>query len=72
MASGGADDLLARCERARLDGKDFPTIWISILRNHPLVIGLPQHDVRDGEALIVIRLIGGRALLSFRSGFRLD
>lgn len=67
-----ADDLLARCEAARKDGSDFPTIWVSILRTSPLVIGLPTHDVRDGNALIVIKLADGQVLLSSTSGFSLD
>ena len=66
-----ADDLLARCEAARNEGSDFPTIWVSILRTSPLVIGLPTHDVRDGKALIVIKLAEGRELLSSITGFSL-
>lgn len=58
------EDLLALCEAARNEGRDFPTIWTTILRGHPLVIGPPHHEMRDGEAIIVIPLLTRRMLLS--------
>jgi hypothetical protein len=64
-----ADDLLRACEAARQQGKDFPTIWTTILKNHPLVLGLPSHSVVNGEAKIVVSLIDGRRLLSTPQGF---
>lgn len=63
-------DLLHQCEQARGCGSDFPTIWRTILKVHPLVTGLPGHEVRDGEALIVVRLLTGQRLASSSSGFR--
>lgn len=59
-----AEKLLARCEEARQRGDDFPTIWHGILKGHPLVLGLPQHQIQDQEALIVVNLINGQRLLS--------
>lgn len=63
-------DLLHQCELARGRGSDFPTIWLTILRTHPLVTGLPGHEVRNGEALIVVRLLTGEKLASSPLGFR--
>lgn len=63
-------DLLHQCELARGRGSDFPTIWLTILKAHPLVTGLPGHEVRDGEALIVVRLLTGERLASSPHGFR--
>lgn len=64
-----ADELVRACEAARQQGKDFPTIWTTILKNHPLVFGLPSHCVVNGEAQIVVSLIDGRRLLSTPRGF---
>lgn len=66
------EDLLAMCVEARSVGRDFPTIWATLLRGRPLVIGLPRHEVRDGEAIIVIRLLNGRTLLSSIDRFWLE
>ncbi|ANP47302.1 hypothetical protein [Candidatus Viadribacter manganicus] len=63
--------LLDACERARRSGLDFPTIWRTLLRTSPLVIGLPGHEVVDGEAQIVISLSTGQQLLSAANGFSL-
>jgi len=63
--------LLEACQRAHREGSDFPTIWRAILRPSRLVIGLPGHEVIDGEAHIVISLRTGQKLLSHRRGFAL-
>lgn len=65
------EDLLRLCETARQEGKDFPTVWNTILKRHPLVLGAPSHEVVDGEARIVVRLVTGQRLLSAISGFSL-
>lgn len=67
-----AEELLTLCERGRADGLDFPTIWNLILKKHPLVNGLPGHKIKDGEVLIVVRLLNGRELLSSIRGFSLS
>jgi len=58
------EQLVAACERARLEGKDFPTVWRTVLRPHPLVIGLPTHEASGGEARIVISLRTGNKIVS--------
>lgn len=65
-------DLLRECERARSAGKDFPTIWNTILKHHPLVLGPPTHQVTNGVAQIVVTLITGERMLSVADGFSLD
>lgn len=67
----GAAGLLAQCELARREGRDFPTIWISILKTHPLVRGLPRHEIEEGEPLIIVPLLGGQDLVSSVRGFRI-
>ncbi|MEQ1819256.1 MAG: hypothetical protein ABL871_11670 [Terricaulis sp.] len=64
--------LLALCNEARRAGRDFPTIWLTLLEKHPLVAGLPRHEIRDGQTLIVVRLLNGQALSSSTRGFVLD
>ena len=68
---GSSEDLLRVCEAAHSEGRDFPTVWNTLLKRHPLVIGLPTHEVTNGEARIVIRLITGQKLLSSARGFSL-
>ena len=64
--------LLEACRRAQREGHDFPTIWRSVLRPNRLVIGLPGHEIINGEACIVISLSNGRRLLSRANAFDLD
>jgi hypothetical protein len=66
---GSTADLLAQCERAHREGRDFPGIWTSILKAHPLVSGLPRHEIDKGEALILVALLTGEDLVSSRRGF---
>ncbi|MBL8547845.1 MAG: hypothetical protein JNL81_15370 [Hyphomonadaceae bacterium] len=70
MNDASAVDLLGQCEQARTAGRDFPTIWNTILKRHPLVRGLPGHEVRDGQALIVVQLFSGQKLACSTQGFR--
>jgi hypothetical protein len=55
-------ELLADCIRARDRGADFRTIWLEILRIHPLVDS-PAMSMRDGErAWLEIKLTNGQRL----------
>lgn len=63
--------LLEACRRAHREGKDFPTIWLTVLRPNRLVIGLPGHEIIEGEARIVISLSTGQKLHSRAAGFDL-
>ncbi|MFT3728183.1 MAG: hypothetical protein QM759_10205 [Terricaulis sp.] len=63
--------LLAACESARQEGKDFPTVWRTVLQRSPLVIGLPGHEIRDGEARIIISLTTGQQIGSSLAGYTL-
>ena len=71
MHDASTADLLCRCREAQASGSDFPTIWRSFLKTHPLVIGLPSHEIRDGAPLMVIQLWTGQKLVSSTSGFEL-
>lgn len=65
------DQLLAACESARSQGKDFPTVWRTILRPNPLVTGLPGHEIEHGEARIVVHLITGQKISAAIGGYTL-
>lgn len=66
-----ADQLVAACEKARAAGVDFPTVWRTILRPNPLVIGLPNHEISKGEAQIVVSLRTGQKICSAVTGYTL-
>ena len=56
-------DLLQKCADAMGAGADFPTVWQTVLRQHPLVLG-PPVQYMDGEcAQLHIRLITGQRLV---------
>lgn len=63
--------LLEACRRAHREGRDFPTIWRTVLQPNRLVIGPPGHEIVDNEARIVISLSTGHKILSRTSGFDL-
>jgi hypothetical protein len=59
-----ANDLLIRCNAAARRGADFPAVWKSILRGHPLVVGSPVQTVTDDmRSQLEIRLINGQRLI---------
>jgi hypothetical protein len=70
---GGMPDspegLIRVCEAAHREGRDFPTVWNTILRRHRLVIGLPTHRICDGQAQITVKLATGQHVISTTSGY---
>jgi hypothetical protein len=70
--STSAENLVALCERARLEGADFPTVWRRVLRPSPLVIGLPTHDIERGKTRIVVALKTGQKIISTLSAYALQ
>ena len=63
------EGLFRACEAAHHGGMDFPTVWNTILRRHPLVIGLPTHRIVAGQAQIVVSLATGQHIISTTSGY---
>lgn len=62
--------LLEHCNGLLDDGADFPTIWYSVLKAHPLVASVPIQGLRGGKPALCIRLATAQSLL-FRSSERL-
>ncbi len=51
-------------------GNDFPTIWNSLLKRHPLVEGIPQQRFEGNRSFLDIRLITGERLVFESEGKR--
>ena len=66
-----ATDLLKECTVAKAAGADFPTIWQTILKSHPLVIGPPVQRLEGHEAVLEICLINGQRIVLDQHGYRL-
>jgi hypothetical protein len=59
-----ANDLAIKCTAAALSGADFPSVWDSVLRAHPLVVGPPIQTFTDDDVPnLEIRLINGQRLI---------
>lgn len=64
-------NLLQTCIAAKHEGADFPTVWQTILRGHPLVIGPPVSRLDGDVAILEINLINGQRIVHDRAGYRL-
>jgi hypothetical protein len=67
-----AQELLARCNNARAAGTNFPTIWLEMLRRHPLVAGQPVQVAVGSEPLLEIALMTQQSLVFLGGRFYLE
>ena len=44
-------------------GEDFPTVWRTLLKGHPLVDGIPHQRLVGSRSLLEIRLTTGERLV---------
>jgi hypothetical protein len=58
-----ANDLARRCTEVVRKGDDFPTVWQTLLKGHPLVEGIPRQRLDGNRSLLEIPLITGERLL---------
>ncbi|PWB64801.1 MAG: hypothetical protein C3F17_06040 [Bradyrhizobiaceae bacterium] len=63
----GASKLLSRCVEAMRQGADFPTVWNTVIKNDPVVMGPPVQHLDGDRAQLRVRLISGQRLV-FDSG----
>jgi hypothetical protein len=63
MSTERANDLARSCTELVRQGKDFPTIWATVLKSHTLVEGIPRQRLEGGRSLLEIPLITGERLL---------
>ncbi len=66
------NELLHRCIAARRDGVDFPAVWHSILKGHPMVMGVPVQRLHSDFAVLEIRLITGQRIVLDQQGYSLS
>jgi hypothetical protein len=63
MSIERANDLAQMCTELVRQGKDFPTIWATVLKSHTLVEGIPRQRFEGGRSLLEIPLITGERLV---------
>ena len=63
LVPSAADELLDACRAASERGEDFPTIWQTILKSHPMVAGSPVQRLDGPDARLEIQLLSGERLL---------
>ena len=56
-------DLALRCTELVRAGNEFPTVWATVLKNNPLVNGIPQSQYEGDRPVLVIRLFTGERLV---------
>lgn len=61
--------LVRACNFEREKRTDFPTIWMTILKPHPYVVGLPIQDKNESGPVLKIPLLTGRFILFDGSAF---
>jgi hypothetical protein len=70
MSEERADGLARLCTDAVRKGNDFPTIWDTLLKRHPLVVGIPRQRFEGNRRFLEIRLITGERLVFESEGKR--
>jgi hypothetical protein len=63
MSKERAHDLAQQCTELVRKGNDFPNIWTTLLKRHPLVDGIPESKIEGGRSVLEIRLITGERIL---------
>jgi hypothetical protein len=63
MSKERARDLVALCTELVRKGEDFPTVWATVLKSHPLVNGVPESKLEGKRHVLEIRFITGELLV---------
>lgn len=63
MSKERANDLAQTCTELVRHGKDFPTVWGTVLKSHTLVEGIPRQRIEGTRSLLYIPLITGEWLV---------
>ena len=63
MATEGPSDLARRCNDMLRAGKDFPTIWDTVLKSHQLMASIPRQRMDGKQTLLEAWLITGQRLV---------
>lgn len=51
------------CTELVQDGNDFPVVWDTVLKGHPLVEDIPRSRLADPRTLLEIQLVTGERLV---------
>ena len=70
MRNERARDLATFCTELMRKGEDFPTVWVSVLKSHALVDGLPESKIVHKRPVLEIKLITGERLVFDGDGKR--
>jgi hypothetical protein len=62
-----ARELLGQCAEAMRQGADFPTVWNTVIKGHPYVMGPPVQHLDGDRVQLRVHLISGERLV-FDSG----
>ena len=63
MSTERANDLARACTELVQQGRDFPTIWATMLKSHTLVEGIPHQRLEGMRSLVDTPLITGERLV---------
>jgi hypothetical protein len=63
MSRERASDLARQCTELVRNGRDFTTVWSSLLKDHTLVEGMPREIVERDRSLLRVPLITGEQLV---------
>jgi len=63
MSKERAADLAQACTELVWHGKDFPTVWETLLKSHTLVDGIPHQRLEGRRCPLEIPLITGQRLV---------
>lgn len=77
MKTGSANwqtitELVETLNEHKAGGADFPTLWTKLLRNHPLVSGIPVQAYIGIEPVLKVELVTGQALILRGGTFHLE
>lgn len=57
--SANSDDLVRNCNEAMRRGVDFPTLWHTVIKPHPTVVGVPVQRLDGNRSYLEIPLLRG-------------
>jgi hypothetical protein len=63
MANETTSNLAHRCTELVRAGKDFPTIWNTVLKGHQLLAGVPRQRMDGKRTLLEVWLVTGQRLV---------
>ncbi len=61
--TSNAQDLLRKCNEAMRSGSDFPTLWHTVIKPHPTVVGVPIQRSDGSRTYLEIPLLRGDYLV---------